>query len=321
MTTPLSSSSSDQYDDRPFISDLLTKHSVAIKSVHDTIQADDFARGIYNKPSNAKRYDDIWILRFVLSHKGSVKSASKAALNTIKFREEKKINELGDIRHRLRNYGDLDDAKRFSGESLAGWELFNSFCGENAAVQTVPDDNRGLILFCDVGQIDMDRVAEEMLEEIMTEYLIHLNEAVFQILDGITRRTGRLTKHMKLIDLGNVQLRNMNRTYLKRDGAINSMLEDYFPQLTGTVFVVNSPVWVSTFWAMLRPFFPKRMVQKIDFLPSIQKSKNKSSKKHLKPVFRYISEEHYPERYGGKNQQWPMPCAGRKYSAETSLYE
>jgi len=312
MTNAQSISSSNRYDDRPFISDLLTKHSVAIKSVQDIIQTDDVAQGICNKAINSERYDDIWILRFVLSHKGNVKSASKSALKTIHFREEKKLNEMGDMRHRIQNLGDVIDAKRFSGESLSGWELFNSLCGEHAAIQTIPDDNRGLVLFCDVGQIDMDRVAEEIHEEAMMEYYIHLNEAVYQVLDGITRRTGRLTKYLKFIDMGNVQLRKMNRTYLKRDAAISKVLEDYYPQLLGTMFVANSPGWLSAFWSMLRPFFPKRLVEKIDFLPTNKKSK---SMKYPKAVLRYISEEHLPERYGGKNQEWPMPCAGRMYSA------
>lgn len=303
-------SSSNRYDDRPFISDLLTEHSAAIKSVQEIIQADDAAQEICNKAINSERYDDIWILRFVLSHKGNVKSASKAALRTIQFREEKKINEIGDIRHRLQNLGDVIDAKRLSGEPLPGWELVNGLCGEYAALQTIPDHNRGPILFCDVGQIDMDGLAEEMQEEAMTEYLIHLNEAYYQVLDGITRRTGRLTKLFKFIDMGNVQLRKMNRTYLKRDAAINKVLEDYYPQLLGAMVVVNGPGWLSAFWSMLRPFFPKRLVEKIDFLPS-----NRKSKKYLKPVLRYISEEHLPERYGGKNQQWPVPSVSMMYSS------
>ena len=70
MAKTQSTSSSNRYDDRPFISDLLTKHSAAIKSVQDIIQADDVAQGICNKAINAERYDDIWIPRFVLSHKG-----------------------------------------------------------------------------------------------------------------------------------------------------------------------------------------------------------------------------------------------------------
>ena len=61
-------------------------------------------RGVYHKGGNSKLYDEIWILRFVLSHKSNVKKATNAALATMKFREEKKLNELGDIHHRIKTW-------------------------------------------------------------------------------------------------------------------------------------------------------------------------------------------------------------------------
>lgn len=301
------------YDERPLISDLLTKHSAAIDSVRQIIQADDVGNKLYNKGDNAKRYDDIWILRFVLSHNGNVTAAAKAVLKTIEFREEKKMNELGDIRHRLQNFGDSRHSNSAC-EPLPGFPQMNSCCGENCSFIVLPDVNRGLILYCDVGQVDMDKIADEVSEENQMDSLLYSNEATFQVLDDVTRRTGRLTKQLKMIDMGNVSVRKMNRAYLKRDAACSKALEDYYPQQLGTMFVANGPAWLSTFWSALRPFFPKRMVEKVDFLPSISKIKKaKNSDKYLKPILRYVSEEDLPERYGGKNQEWPLPNPGHYF--------
>ena len=304
---------SDSHDDRPFIKDLLEEHSEAIASVKEILLADEIGNKIYSKGDNHKRYDEIWTLRYILSHKGNVKSAAKAALKTIKFRDEKKMNELGDIRHMLRNLGtgsDTDDS------GLPHLNLFNTFCGENAAFCTLPDPDRGIVLYCDLGQIDQDAIANNMDEEMMTEYNLHANEAVFQVLDHVTRKTGRLTKQLKVIDMKNVSFLSMNRAYIKRDGAVNKSLEDYYPQILGSMLVANAPSWLNALWAAMRPFFPKRTVEKVDFLPSL--SKLKSNKSYLKPILRYVSEENLPERYGGQNKEWPLPCAGELFGPQSS---
>lgn len=84
-------------DHRPLISDLLKTHADKIEEVRNIIKEEI----LYNKDDNAKRYDDIWILRFVLSHKKNIKSAAKAAIKTMQYREEWKLNEMGDIRHKF----------------------------------------------------------------------------------------------------------------------------------------------------------------------------------------------------------------------------
>ena len=88
---------SKDHDERPLIGDLLKKHASKIQSVRKIIESDP----LYKKGNNSTLYDDIWILRFLLSHKNSVKSASKAAVKTMHFRNEHKLNELGDIRHKM----------------------------------------------------------------------------------------------------------------------------------------------------------------------------------------------------------------------------
>jgi len=340
---------SNQHDNRPFISDLLVKHSVAIEAVRSRIQADtNIGKELYNKGDNAKRYDDIWILRFVLSHKGNVKSAAKAAIRTMKFREDKKLNEVGDLRPRIQNHGDAIDRDRLrlrlsklsSNRSrsrsmelkpLPGFALYDSFCGEHCAFQILPDTNRGLVVICDAGQIDMEGVIQNMTEEAMTEKYIYLKEAFFQVADEVTRRTGQLTKQMNLIDLGNVTWKelNRNRAYVRRDAKCAKALEDYYPQLLGTSFIANSPAWLSGVWSVFRSLFPKRVVEKVDFLPPLEKiirARSKSSSRSsssssngadhlnlLKPILRYISEEHLPVRYGGRNEQWPLPSIGSIY--------
>jgi len=308
-------------DNRPFIKDLLAKHSAAVEGVRNAIQSDEnkICKDLYNHSDNANRYDDIWILRFVLSHKGNVTSASKAALATIRFRDEKKLNELGDIRHRIRSLGVCADDILYKNGSkpLPGHKLYNSFCAENAAFTTLPDKDRGIIFYSDIGKIDVPGLAKGMSEEDLKYTLMHYKEATFQVLDDVTRRTGRLTKLMQILDMSNCHLRNLSRTYIKRDGACNKALEDYYPQALGCVYIANSPSWLSALWFAVRPFFPKRFVEKTDFLPSLPKLK-KSKETYLKSMSGYVALEHLPERYGGMNKEWPQPCLNLQFQPPSS---
>jgi len=223
-------------------------------------------------------------------------------------------NELGDIRHRIRGSGSYVYDEKNSSEMLPGIELFTSFCAENALTFTLPDKDRGFVIYVDIGMIDQHGIAKGMSEEDLLCYCFSFQESTFQVLDDMTRRTGRLTKQIRVIDAGKLSMGMINRTYLKRDGACNKALEDYYPQTLGCVYIANSPSWLSALWFALRPFFPKRFVEKTDFLPPLSKiKKSKDAEKYLKSLTEYVALEHVPERYGGMNKEWPLPCASLQF--------
>ena len=174
-------------DERPLISDLLSEHSLAIEAVREGILADNIGRDLHNKANNSMLYDEIWILRFILSHKSNVKAATKAALETMKFREEKKLNELGDIRHRIKNLGDASEDNSSIEWFSPEHEIYDTFCGEHALFNFMPDKDRGIIEIVNLNMIDMRKIAKDMSKEGLAEVFLHANEAHFQVLDLVTR--------------------------------------------------------------------------------------------------------------------------------------
>ena len=278
------SSQTQQHEDtRPLIGELLAEHSEEIRSVQNMLLTAD--EELYR--ANSSVYDDIWILRFILSHKKDVKAAGKAALKTMNFRKENKLNELGDTRHIL----------------FPVQELFGSFCEGRHSIESWPDENRGIIQYINLSAIDTSSVGSKMSHDDLVSLYMYVNESVYKTLDEVTRRTGRLTKCLRVIDFGKVQLRKLNLSYLKKDAAASKDIEDYYPQLLGMLLVVNSPSWLSMIWNTLRPLFPRRLVEKVDFFGSISDEKSRS--KCLKRFTKYISEENLPHRYGGKEEKWP----------------
>lgn len=278
----------DSYDERPFIKDLLMENASDIDNVRAAIQTHP---ALY-EPS---RYDDIWILRFVLSHKNDVDAASRAAIATMEFRKAYNLNEK-DLRGKIRH---LDG---FS-EGLPHLEKLQACSEKYACLTTLPDENRGPIMYVILSKLDQNKINETMTQEDIKLSTLYVNEAIYQVLNSITRKTGRLTKVLKVVDMDGMALKKMNRGYLSKDGAASKEIDDYFPQLLGGMLVINPPKWLNVIWKFARPLMPKRVVEKVDILPS-------DTEKRLKSLARFVSNENVLERYGGENREWPPLCVG-----------
>mmetsp|Transcript_9686 Transcript_9686/g.16913 ORF Transcript_9686/g.16913 Transcript_9686/m.16913 type:complete len:328 (+) Transcript_9686:68-1051(+) len=286
----------DPQDDRPFIKDLLSEHASSIATVRAALQEPDYSN-LYD-PS---LYDDIWILRFVLSHKSEVDAATRAAVATMKFRQEYKLNEM-DLRGRIKHLDGVRDAEY----TLPHEEKMVSCASKYAAINTLPDVNRGPIEYVYLDKLDMNKLNEICTQEDLKLFLIHFNESVYQVLDTITRRTGRLTKLVKVCDMNGTSLRKMSRGYLSKDGAASKEIDDFFPQLLGGLLILHAPKWINVIWKFCRPLLPKRVVEKIDFVPN-GKEKIRGS------LARFVSKDNLLEMYGGDNKEWPPKYLGSHF--------
>ena len=80
----------DEHDSREAIKDLLARHHNKLEKLKHVMKDDP----LY-KP---EIHDDLWLLRYLLSHKGKVKAASVAAKSTLVYRKEHRL-DLFDVRH------------------------------------------------------------------------------------------------------------------------------------------------------------------------------------------------------------------------------
>jgi hypothetical protein len=274
-------------DDRPLVKALLKQHASKLTELRSILEKED--------SFSEEHYDDLWMLRFLLSHK-KVSKASAAAINTMRFRQEHKLNELGDIRHKLLDHMDHRSERYFDIN-----KKYLAFCKSNTALMYAqPDLDRGLIQIISPRHIDMAAVVENMsVDEVLNLYLM-TNEIIYQILDEVTRRTGRLTKLLRIMDATGFAFSSFNGDYVKRDAAANKQLEDFYPQMLGKVIISDMASWATTVWRLFKPFFPKRFVEKMALVKPGKNSRD------AREFLRYISEDDLWERYGGKNADWPI---------------
>ena len=289
-------------DDRPAICDLLSEHAEPVLKIKEAIES--------NPLYNPKLHDDLWMLRFWLSHKDSSSKTSKAlkhaidaAVETLEYRNKHKLDEA-DIRYS--HWPDWDGpGGQFSPEE---WRDFFSYADKYGLYNCLLHPDRGVITFVKYAAVHpTERVANLPMEKELEMY-VGWTEWRFQVNDEVTRRTGRLTKGVMFIDLGGIGMEHTSLKAAKRDTVGNSMTANVYPQLNGGTFLLNMPSIFQGVIRLLRPFYPKRFFEKVDVL---------ITKKDVNRIFpRFADLSTVPECYRGTLPSWPPPHNGRKYQAD-----
>ena len=90
-------------------------------------------------------------------------------------------------------------------------------------------------------------------------------------------------------------------------------VQDYYPQLLEKQFLFNVPTWIRAMWKVITALFPTRLIEKINVCPG------DVSTDFYKPIGKYVSKDQFPEKLGGKMQDWPPPSiAELRYHKENS---
>lgn len=270
-------------DDRPSVVDLIQKHRSDIDAVRSALQKDD--------PLFVPcQHDDLWLLRFLLSHKKVIEAVVAAKL-ALKFRHEHHLDEE-DIRF-------SPDLNKLTDE---GWKKLSQNSKPGAYSFTLPDATRGPVAYMQFADIDQNSLAKLITDDEMFPAMLHVTEWSFQWCDYVTRTTGRLTKQVRIVGLKGFKfLKMLNLEFMSRQGEACKKIEDCYPQMLGSLFLCDAPSWMDIPWKMVRPFLPKRVVAKADFVKPTEKEKD------LKKICRFLTKKNLPQRYGGESTMWPLP--------------
>ena len=192
------------HDDRPALQDLLQEHNTKITKLRTALEEDPLF-----EPT---KHDNLWILRFWLSHKNS-KQALQAAKHTLQFRRQHGLDEK-DIRRV--NPNQVPDGKI---------REFRDCWDADAVLYAHPDPQRGILTFLKIAGMDQHRVVQELTPQHWEPLYVYTAEWTFQWLDYLTRTTGRLTRNVRLIDMTGFTMSGYNRECTKRDSAAMAAME------------------------------------------------------------------------------------------------
>ena len=281
----------DEHDVRPAIRDLLEQHAEAISRLRALVSEDALF--------DPRRHDSLFLLRFWLSHesKGGVPAAARAARGTLRHRHEHRLDAV-----------DMDIRREWPDRQF-DWPVYRTFMkgvAVHSLVHCLPHPDRGIVSFVTLAGIDQSLLLRSQTAEESRAGNMRFNEWAFQWCDDITRRTGRLTKITRLVDMRGLRFLAMDRGFIARDGANSKLIEDFYPQLLMAVYPCFPPSWLQAFWRLVRPLMPTRFAEKVDF---ITPKRGSSDAKRLQ---RAISLDSLPSRFGGVAEAWPPPLGLEK---------
>ena len=288
----------DEHDKRSTVQELIRKYHKTIVKLRDKLKEDPLYR--------PTKHDDLWILRFLLSHGWHHHKALEAAKATLSFRQEYRLDEK-DIRFIHLNPASLLEVAKQKGHPISKFassaeKMMSCYSADDTMVYyKTPDDRRSIIEFLRLAERNQRDMAQRLSEQDFCEAHLFLSERKFQWVDYHTRTTGRLTKYLNVTDCANIHLNMLDKDCKKLDANAAKRMENQYPQLLGNMAVIHAPTWIHMVFVMAKPILPTRLLSKVSLI-SPQKHK-----KDLHVLLEYCAEEHLPVRYGGKLETWPPP--------------
>jgi CRAL/TRIO domain len=267
---------SNDYDTRPSTRDLIVEHRVAIEDMRQKLKDDPLF--------DPEKHDDLWLLRYILSHKTSTKAATAAK----KFLVYRKVHGW-DERDIRKDVPGID----CSVESVRKYFVIHE---EHSMIFSHPDPDRGIVMFLTLKGLNQTAMTKIPDEEWPFGYFL---EWMFQCLDSATRRTGRLTKGIRFLDLKGYSLSQNNRECINRNAKNARECQDHYPQMLASIYVVNVVPVLQACYRLLRPLLPKRFTEKLN---AIAPHKKESERLLL---LAHMNDKDLPVKFGGSHEAWP----------------
>uniref|UniRef100_A0A7S0WGT6 CRAL-TRIO domain-containing protein n=1 Tax=Pyramimonas obovata TaxID=1411642 RepID=A0A7S0WGT6_9CHLO len=256
----------------PKIDDLLKEHADKINGVRKGLEA----KGL----KLSEEYDDIWILRFVLSHKKEPE-ATKAAEFALDWRAKN---------------AELIQAVK---DGKAPWDFFEHIekymCADIHSKRTLDGEP---VFMVRAGISNPKEVMNRVTHEQMMFKLLHTRERLFQICDKETRERRELVKALTLNDLNHVSLMGgTDRRFMKALTDASKVAEELYPQLLGRAIIINVPSFFSTLFGLFKSLLSKKTLEKMVVCPGKTLEQDISKCPYVRTKF---ALEDLPSQLGGK---------------------
>ncbi|GAX80016.1 hypothetical protein CEUSTIGMA_g7455.t1 [Chlamydomonas eustigma] len=198
------------------------------------------------------QYDDIWLLRFILSAKGDIIKAEKNIRLTLKWRAEKKLW--------------LQAAKEGLPPPTPNFELFAKNIASDVYGRTVDGD---MINIVRAGFANPRAVLNIASVEETVDYLMYCRELLFLRCDEETRRTGRLCKAVNVFDLNSFSLSKVHAKFGQVAAKSSKLSEICYPQVIDTQVIINMSGFLMAFVRLLRGLLSSGSQAKLKLCPGI----------------------------------------------------
>ncbi|KAH9248492.1 hypothetical protein BASA81_013818 [Batrachochytrium salamandrivorans] len=191
-------------------------------------------------------YDDLFVLRFLLSAKGDTKVAGKKLKETLKWR----VDNLATLN--LAKYGSIpfhSTVVKHISDGMVGWM------------------GNDLLTCVRSGLGDMAGMVGCLPEEDLVMFLTLVNEAHFRLVDNRTREVGVICKVITVVDLYGFSMSRFSRKFGPIMGKSSHASNIYYPQLLRHTVFLNLPTALRMMMNAFSLMLPKETVEKQRLCP------------------------------------------------------
>eukprot|EP00123_Amoebidium_parasiticum_P000985 comp11950_c0_seq1/m.6625 comp11950_c0_seq1/g.6625 ORF comp11950_c0_seq1/g.6625 comp11950_c0_seq1/m.6625 type:complete len:317 (-) comp11950_c0_seq1:32-982(-) len=197
--------------------------------------------------------DDLWLLRFVLSHVGNTDEAVEAVKSTLAWRKEHTPLVKSAREHQPAPKDNIIRPFMVGG------------------VHEVMADETTILFIIRVGVSDIKGliVHAKITEEELFLWLLHQRESLYMKCDKATRESGLLVKSTTVFDLSHLSVKKMllegkpPAAFEKAMSRASKLGEDMYPQLVDKTMFVNTPAIFSLFFAFFKKMANKKLLEKV----------------------------------------------------------
>jgi CRAL/TRIO domain/CRAL/TRIO, N-terminal domain len=141
------------------------------------------------------------------------------------------------------------------------------------------------------GSIDMKKIFEITTEERMIRYYIREYESMIKLrIPACAVAAGYAVEQtLTILDLGGSSSKLMKKNVYNFVKLASGIAQDYYPEILGRMFIINTPMLFSAAWAVIKPWLDERTKKKI----STEGSKFQSK------LLELVAPENLPDFLGG----------------------
>jgi len=230
------------------VAELLKTHAAALAELLAAVQDDP----LFN--NHHPYFDELGRLRFLLSAKLDPKKAAANLRSALALRQQFGLDE---VRERIRG------APSRTWSTDAAWAAMEM---HTILSETIiqPDPDGPIISLIKPAQLDQHRVADEITPAAFQAFVRTRNEAMYAVLDETTRRTGRLTRMVRIMNIEGLSIGGVSQKLSKASGNLSEQTQCLYPQLLVGMVGINVPRPLKFFYdAVIRRFVPAKVQEKV----------------------------------------------------------
>ncbi|CAG9332436.1 unnamed protein product [Blepharisma stoltei] len=188
-------------------------------------------------------FDDHTLGRFLRARKFNFDKAMEMFQNYLKWREEFQVDQIMSY-----EFPELEQVKT---------------CYPHGFHKT---DSHGRPIYIErIGALDLKRLFEITTEDRMLRYFVKSYETMLSItIPACAVAAGHpVEQSLTILDLGGSSMKLMSKKVYKFVQMASKIGQDYYPEMLGRMFIVNTPTLFSMAWKVIRPWLDERTQQKI----------------------------------------------------------